>query len=156
MLRRTTKSIETNNITMCKISDKLKLCTCAEDIDEVAHTWSLYRYIKGREVLMIGEVVMPHFIDDKVDKLNKKALLELVNRPNIFDKPIELKSKDRLVLSFDCSALEGKEEAPSYESRIAYGFEYKSGVWIEKEYDFFDWKRKHEELYEGKIELGND
>lgn len=141
---------------MCEISNKLKLCSCAKNIDELPHVWELHRFVKGRKVFAVGEAMMPSYIDPKIDNLNRITLIKLVNGPNIFDKPFEFKDKDLLALSFNCSEFEMNENYLSVGSRITYGFEYKKGKWIEKEHDFFLWMEKHEELFQGKIEVEND
>ena len=44
---------------MCKISDKLKLCTCkTENIEQLKNYWILYKYHKS-DIIMMGLPMLP-------------------------------------------------------------------------------------------------
>ena len=126
---------------MCKISDKLKLCTCKTAIDNLKHYWVLYRFVNGKEEMLMGEPVMPVFIDPAMDTFNRSLLLKLLNDGNIFDDPLYPVNKDRLQLYFKISD----------EGGVHYGFIYKKNDWQAIEFDYFDWFSKHDEIKKGKI-----
>jgi hypothetical protein len=129
---------------MCKISDKLQLCTCAAgSIDKLRHYWVLHQLVKGKNTIVIGELVPPYFIDDVTDLQNKALLLNLLNNGNVFDAPVHPAKGDLLELSFLC----GKTDY----DRLYYGFKYTGTEWIEKEYDAFTWMQHHEEAAFGKV-----
>jgi len=127
---------------MCEISDKLKLCTCIDKIDELEHFWVLHRFIKGQENFVIGEPMLPNFLDKKTDLKNRNLLLDLLNSGNVFDQPIIPKAKDRLELSFYDGSLE---------QRITYGFVFKKGKWEEEGYDPLEWMWHHKPENHSKI-----
>ena len=126
---------------MCTVSDKLKLCTCAANAERLTNYWVLYRFVKGKEEMIMGMPVMPAIIDPATDTINRKTLLELLNDGNVFDEPLYPVNKDRLQLSFETTT-----------GRLDYGFIYKKNTWIEIEYDFFMWYTKHDQIKEGEIE----
>ena len=126
---------------MCKISDKLQLCSCKTAIDNLKHYWVLYRYVNGKTESILGEPVMPAFIDPETDVLNRGLLKTLLNDGNVFDDPLYPVNKDRLLLSFGLS--DG--------GFINYGFVYKKNEWQEIKYNYFDWFSEHDEIKKGKI-----
>ncbi len=126
---------------MCTISDKLKLCTCKNISDHVKHYWILYRYVKGKEELIMGMPVMPANIAPGTDNINRKLLLNLLNTGNVFDEPLYPVHKDRLQISFEMN--EG--------GCLNYGFVYKKNTWAPIAYDFFEWYFSHDEIKQGKI-----
>jgi hypothetical protein len=126
---------------MCTVSNKLKLCTCKNDATITKDFWALYRFVKGKKDIVIGESVMPAFIDPEKDIYNQNLLLKLLNEGNVFDEPLFPINKDRLQISFD---LEEK-------GQLNYGFLFKTNQWTIIEYDCFDWLTAHKEIKEGKI-----
>jgi len=126
---------------MCSISDKLNLCTCNDIDTDHSHYWVLYRFVKGKNEITAGEIVMPAFIDQETDINNRNLLLKLLNNGNVFDQPIYPVNKDLLLLSFKTK--EG--------DHFNYGFLFQKGCWQETEYDPFVWENKHEEIKTGEI-----
>jgi hypothetical protein len=127
---------------MCTVSDKLKLCTCGVNADEIykmPNYWVFYKYDKHKNDIIIGEIMMPYFINRINHKYNLEQLLKLLNEGNVFDFEIQVKHKDRLLLRLTLPAENGRE------AEINYGFEYRHGKWINKEYDYFTWADKHVE-----------
>lgn len=52
---------------MCKITSKIKLCTCkAISTDSLQNYWSLYRFNKDKNEVIVGET----FMSIKFDPLN--------------------------------------------------------------------------------------
>lgn len=128
---------------MCKISDKLILCTCEiTDIQRLIHYWILYRYNAKKGILMIGETIGFDLLLQMKNPDNLKTLLDRLNGGNIFDKTIDFKNKDRLQISIHFN----ENDSPT-----DYGFEFKNGKWKVFEFDYFIWKSEHFEVKEGKI-----
>lgn len=125
---------------MCKVSDKLKLCTCKTDVNALKHYWIFYSYAKGKNNYIVGEPMLPAFISPEDDRFNQQALINLLNGHNCFDSGIEPVDKDRLVISFTI----GK-------GPISYGFEFKRGKWIRSAYDPLEWEWNHTAVQSGKI-----
>jgi len=64
---------------MCIVPDKLKRCTCTEDKEEFIHYRELHRLVKGKDVIIMGELVPPAETGTKTNQLNKQMLLQLGN-----------------------------------------------------------------------------
>jgi hypothetical protein len=129
---------------MCKISDKLQLCTCAAtSVDKLKHYWVLYKLVKGKNHFIVGETMPPFLIEDITNLQNKSLLLQLLNDGNVFDEPIHPAQGDLLELSFQCNKT-------AY-GRLYYGFKYMRGKWREEEYDSLSWSWHHDEAAVGEI-----
>jgi hypothetical protein len=126
---------------MCTVSNHLKLCTCGELPEEVKHYWALFRYVEGKEEVIMGSPIMPADIHPETNQLNRELLLRLLNEVNAFDKPIYPQEKDRLLISFDVDDV----------SRLNYGFTYHENKWQQLPYDYFDWHTRHDNIKMGKI-----
>lgn len=127
---------------MCTISSKLKLCACkTKNVYSLKNYWVLHRFVKGQNVIVLGETIYP-FTNPLVDKkLNEETLLALLNNRNIFDSDIEFKEKDLLHIAFN---FDGKYQGD-------YGFKFKKGQWVNVGYEVFLWMQQHEEIKWGKI-----
>ena len=126
---------------MCTVSNKLQLCTCKTNAQGDKHFWVLYRYVKGKNEMIVGLPVMPVSIAPAINKINLTTLLQLLNEGNVFDEPLFPVNKDRVLLSF--SMPDG--------DTLKYGFVYSKNKWVAKAYDFFSWFEQHDEIKEGKI-----
>jgi hypothetical protein len=127
---------------MCTVSDKLKLCTCGVDADEIykmPNYWVFYKYEKDRTYRVLGMPYFPETIKLDDHNYNLKHIPKMLNEGNVFDFEIQVKHKDRLLLRLTLPAENGRE------AEINYGFEYRHGKWINKEYDYFTWADKHVE-----------
>jgi hypothetical protein len=130
---------------MCKVSNKIKFCTChVDDMDDLPHFWIFHSYHEEQELMVVGSPIMPVAIDEATDLINREALLKRVNEQDAFDVELLPKEKDRLQLSFSC---EGERNF----GRLDYGFEYRDGKWEEEDYESFDWMMKHKEKQFGEI-----
>jgi hypothetical protein len=126
---------------MCNISDKLKLCTCSDVNTDHSHYWVLYRFVKGKKEMTVGEIIMPAHIEPETDTSNQNLLLTLLNTGNVFDEPVNAVNKDLLLLSFKTKKGD----------HINYGFLFRKGCWEGTKYDPFVWENKHEEIKTGEI-----
>ena len=128
---------------MCSVSDKLKLCTCGEDVyDSAKHYWIFHRYVKGRNEMLVGSIMCPYFADPETDQQNLETILHALNEGNPFDVDLNPKNHDRLSLHFSC------DESLAH---LSYGFRYNGKVWKVIPYNVFDFMQKHEEGQEGEI-----
>lgn len=132
---------------MCRVSDKLRLCTCRGNITRARHYWVFQRPGKLNDIHIMGEPVMPAMIDPEDDAFNSEFLLKLLNEGDVFDIDLKPRSKDRLQLSFYVK----KPEEGSESDHIHYCFIYKHGKWCKHLYDPFEWEGEPEEKMKGKI-----
>ena len=130
---------------MCQLSPKLQLCTCATNGSMPKNYWVLYRFNKQRNMMVIGEVLIPAYIHPDTDAYNTQLLTQLLNDGNVFDVDISPKPKDGLLLSFSVA------NQPNTTERIDYGFQYQEAKWLAIPYDVFDWGNQYEEAANGKI-----
>lgn len=130
---------------MCTVSSELKLCSCKiEDFDNVKYYWVLHRFVEGKDLMVLGEVML-NYPDENIDhKLNEKVILKALNAKNIFDFEPILNNKDLLHLAFKFTEDDWQHHN--------YGFEFKNGKWCKAEYDGLTWMQQHEEFKQGKIE----
>jgi hypothetical protein len=128
---------------MCKVSDNLKLCTCTGTVASLKHYWIFHRFDKEKNVVVIGEPMLPAFISPEDDSFNREKLQLLLNEGNAFDTDIIAAEKDRLEISF-CIG-------PEMTDRISYGFEFRNGKWEPIEFDPLAWMGEYEEQEAGKI-----
>jgi hypothetical protein len=130
---------------MCKVSDKIKFCTCkAKSTEQLKNYWVFHRFIKGKFELVIGQPMLPFLIDEQTHLLNRETLLKRVNEADAFDIDLKPKQNDRLQLSFNFG--------DTIYDRIDYGFLYRNKKWIVTGFDSLEWMWKHEEEKFGKIE----
>ena len=127
---------------MCKVSDKLLLCTCkAENIDSLKNYWVFYRRNKNKNLFIVGSMIIPYAQEENIEKYNEGTLLRLMNTPSTFDVDLKPKAGDRIQLHFTVND----------EQFMNYGFEYKRSKWILHAYNQFEWDEKYDESKHGKI-----
>ena len=85
---------------MCKATDQIILCTCkAKSTESLKNYWGLHRFDKTKNLDCIGEVYVPaYFFDPENYKKNNLAILEQLNKANIFDAPLLCQPKDKLFI----------------------------------------------------------
>ena len=134
---------------MCKVSDKIKLCTCGvNSVSKLKHYWILHRYNKAKNDIIIGDFMLPYMLDEKMLINNKAMLLKQLNEADAFDVELSPKNKDRLQLTFTCPG--------SKNQQITYGYSYKKGKWIEEDFDPLEWCWHHDEQKFGIINSALD
>ena len=131
---------------MCKVSDKIKFCTCVDDsieIEELNNYWVLHRYNKDKDMSVMGEPILPNGLQSMFE-INKKILVDTLNSPEAFDKKIEIKEGDKLevVLCNNSSDDTGS---------LYYNFSYSGKIWKSIESDSFDIMSKFDPVNEGGI-----
>ena len=132
---------------MCKVSDKLKLCTCKiKNVYQLKHYWILYKYQKSNEHL-VGESVLPQQfkIGIENDEYNANQLATLLNDGNCFDIDLTINHKDILELNFTCDLHTATKES----LHLVYEFVYKKRKWIINDPDPFNTDKLHKN--QGKI-----
>lgn len=83
---------------MCKLSDKLSLCSCEADIDYDKNHWVLNRFRADKNIISVGIPVWPTFIDSEIENHNTVLLTGMLNDGSCFDFELEFQEKDQLVL----------------------------------------------------------
>jgi hypothetical protein len=125
---------------MCKASHKLILCSCStEQVHELKNFWEYYQFIEGKYAYCCGSIEQIYtLISREDDKHNRKTLAVRVNEPDLFDTPVNPKSKDRLLISLHNNT---------------YCFEFKRNKWniMNEDYNYFEWTGRHDTALSGKI-----
>ena len=124
--------------TMCEVSKNLKLCTCHSDMDEIENVWMYARFVDGKRHFILGEPMVPNYINPATNKVNKMRITRMLNQRNCFDIEINHMDKDQLHLSFDKYSL-------------FYSFEYRNNKWksIQSEPLMVEWF--HDVIHYGKM-----
>ncbi|MEI7802199.1 MAG: hypothetical protein WCI97_06125 [Bacteroidota bacterium] len=122
---------------MCKVSDKLKLCSCKTEIVEtLKHYWILSRP-NGTEGNIIGEIMPPAYIGEQMEHLNESTLRKLLNNGNCFDVELKLQENDTLSLHFTCyQNHNGKQLDNYYGNYLVYAVKYINGTWRQGEWNY--------------------
>ena len=83
---------------MCKVSDQIKFCSCASniDIEEMDNYWVLHRRNPNKNDLVIGSVISLTGLDERNFKINHKILEKRINESDAFDIPLALQTGDTL------------------------------------------------------------
>ena len=111
---------------MCTISDKLKLCTCKDGVENLEHYWVLRRGINNGYNI-VGEILPPLEIGKELDKLNINTIQKLLNEGYCFDVDLNLQDDDSLILYFTCN--NDQLQYPISGNYLAYSFVYKNSKW---------------------------
>lgn len=115
---------------MCKVSDKLKLCTCGvDDINELPHYWILYKYA-DKGIWRVGQPIFPAVIGERTETHNIDTLQKLLNDGNCFDFEVKLEENDRLVFTFTCVDNANMMVSSHRGNYLEYTFVWKNGAWI--------------------------
>lgn len=123
---------------MCKVSDRLKLCSCkTENVETLKHYWILKRHNGGDDSIM-GDAIMPANIGENANDLNIDTILTALNEGNCFDIEMQHKQNDTLELHFRLDS-----------GYLAYSFKFENNRWKKTEYDPFG--ANLENIQEGKI-----
>ena len=110
---------------MCKISDKIKFCTCVDEdveIEKLDNYWILYREDKSKKldfIIQIGEFVLTENMSSNFE-FNKNTILKRLNEDDAFDMPIQFKKNDYLQVN-----LISKNDL----EKILYSFWFYYGTW---------------------------
>ncbi|MBL7778445.1 MAG: hypothetical protein JNK66_09160 [Chitinophagales bacterium] len=132
---------------MCRVSHKLKLCTCSSSKAQPRNYWIFHRYNSTKNISIMGEPMLPASISPEDDAFNDALLLKLLNKGDVFDTDLHPQNQDRLQLSFYVNHPAAKSEC----QHIHYGFEYHNGQWQHQPYEPLEWESTHDEEEEGKI-----
>jgi len=125
---------------MCIVSDKIKFCTCATgSYEELPHYWLLYRFDKEKDLMCIGEPLIPYDLLQINYKLNAQTIGDRLNEGDAFDKAIAFTPKDQLEIVINNLSVDDIE-------RMTFCFRYKKGKWVEEEYDVFELMNRYDEL----------
>ena len=135
---------------MCKVSDKLKLCSCkTQDIRELKHYWILKRN-DGGDLSVVGETMIPVNIGEKADKLNADTLCVMLNEGNCFDVEMQHRQNDILELHFTCIADRNNVLNGHWNGNfLEYEFRFRNKKWRKAHYDPFSLHL--EDIQSGKI-----
>ena len=135
---------------MCKVSDKLKLCSCKTEIVEtLKHYWILSRP-NGTEGNIIGEILPPAYIGEQVERLNESTIRKLLNDGNFFEVELDLQENDTLSLHFTCNHNHmGKQIDNYYGNYLVYAFKNKNKKWHKGDWNYIG--SNGDDIQSGKI-----
>jgi hypothetical protein len=135
---------------MCKISDKIKLCSCkTKNVDRLKHYWVLNRPEK-KDIEMLGSIIPPADIGEKIEKFNITTLRKQLNDGNCFDIELSHQENDVLELHFTCTPkLDSGKTDSDFGNYLVYAFVFKKGKWKKTSYDHFG--NNLSEVQAGKI-----
>lgn len=122
---------------MCKVSNKLKLCSCKTiDVERLKHYWILYRPNNDGHCI-VGEMILPANIGEKADKYNSNTIRKNLNEGNCFDVEMQHQENDILELIFYYK--QDPEKVALYWAGdfLSYAFAYKEGKWRKHEIEPF-------------------
>ena len=130
---------------MCKVSDKIKFCTCSSDtinIDELDSYWILYRYNdkKEREITIGSFYIIGNL---EFDSSNKITILNRLKESDAFDIPIQFNNQDSLVIHIDQF---------NHSNELLYYFQFIDGEWLSQEYNPFSISDSSDEFKFGKLD----
>lgn len=129
---------------MCRVSDKIKFCTCTNGpVENLKHYWILYRFNKDKNDGCMGMPIMPTYITDLSFEENQTTLLNRLNEVDAFDIPLKFKAKDIIEIVINNTS--------AYQDPFTYSFKYKKGKWIAEETDSFEIMNHFDEENSGKI-----
>ena len=118
---------------MCKVSDKLKLCSCKiENVESLKHYWILNRP-EDKDQFTIGLILPPANIGEQIEKFNVNRLRKQLNNGDCFDVTLIHQENDILELHFTCKP-KNDTDSGNY---LVYAFVYKNGKWKKTSHDPF-------------------
>jgi hypothetical protein len=124
---------------MCKVSEKFKLCTCANgSMIDLQHYWVLHRYSAIKKDFIMGMPILPSMVDPVLLFENTEAILDRLNEGDAFDFEITFQDKDclEIVLNHD---------------EMNFTFTYKKGKWTKDDQDFFSLENYYNNHLEGEV-----
>ncbi|WP_395063220.1 hypothetical protein [Flavobacterium sp.] len=128
---------------MCQISNTIKFCTCkVKSTDSLQNYWAVYRRNKAKNIIIVGEVMLPSEWIEPNYKKNYTVLKNRINETDPFDIPINFKVGDFLEIVFNNN---------DYDKRVVYGFKYSTSEWITNKNDAFELMGKFDKIHFGKI-----
>jgi hypothetical protein len=130
---------------MCIVSDKLKFCTCvSSSTDKLNNYWLLHRFVKDKDLDILGLCIMPSEFSDSNFIMNSLTLQKRLNEPDAFDIPIKFKAKDQLEIVFN-------NLSKDFDKRLTYCFIFKKGQWVKTEHAAFELMNRYDEYAFGKL-----
>jgi hypothetical protein len=129
---------------MCEVSHKIKFCTCGtEEISSLKDYWIFYRFNRQKDIMVIGDVMMPYMIDAATEKVNQEVIQERLNENGAFDVELKAGNNDLLLVSI----LAGPEQ----DNRLDYGYQFQNGRWIAYCFNPLEWEGRHDKKSFGKV-----
>ncbi|HAP69436.1 MAG TPA: hypothetical protein DCR04_06880 [Flavobacteriales bacterium] len=134
---------------MCKVSEKIKFCTCGDiqNIEELDDYWILHRFNKDKDEddIMIGMLAPPTVFRDSNFEFNENAILERLNTGEAFDKPMNLEKRDRLEVVINMNDDDGS---------FSYNFQFYGRKWKAVKEDVLGLLERYDQNKRGKVEAG--
>ena len=130
---------------MCLPLDKIKFCTCNNDVTKLDNYWVLYRKNRSKNKLIfkIGEVILRN---DRMRYIDMGVIEDRLSELDAFDVELSFRNKDVLSLVLNNNA-ENEEDA------LIYDFEYIKGKWNGLDRSPFDIEENYKELVNGEIKI---
>jgi hypothetical protein len=130
---------------MCRVSDKIKFCTCVDgSYEDLPHYWLLYRFNKQKDLQCIGLPIMPTDFLQPNFQIDRQTLSIRLNEPDAFDKKIQFKAKDQLEIVINNLLDESQ--------RMVFTFRFRKGKWVDEGCDVFELMNRYDELEFGNFQ----
>jgi hypothetical protein len=129
---------------MCKISDKIKFCTCSdvENLAALGSYWILHQPDEDNDEFVIGTCAEPTSFTDPNFEFNEGVILERLNDGKAFDKPFEFVKNDRLEVVIKVDDVRGS---------FNYNFKYSGRKWKALAEDVFGLMNHYKHHKQGAI-----
>ena len=130
---------------MCLPLDKIKFCTCNNDVTKLDNYWVLYRKNRSRKNLIfkVGEAIL---LEDRMKYLNMGVIEDRLSEPDAFDLEISFKNKDVLSLVLN-------NNSENEDDTLIYDFEYIKGKWSGLDRSPFDFDENYKDIANGEIKI---
>ena len=130
---------------MCHVSDQIKFCTCASDIDveEMDNYWVLHRRDPNKNDMVMGSFNSLIGLDEKDYNINHKILEKRINESDAFDIALSLHAGDVLHIHLTTTLADINVEDN-------YSFEFKD-KWTRYDYDMWSLLGMYDMLKQGLI-----
>ena len=129
---------------MCKISKKLKLCTCNNSEELGSETWSYYRLEEGKNLYLVGEIKWLRAMDPQKKRTQKSIICRMLNKSNCFDIEMQHKEGDILEIIFKVDD----------ENMAIHRFLFSYNKWKTCHIDSFEISRQRNLIKQGNIVNG--
>jgi hypothetical protein len=129
---------------MCRISDKIKFCTCSpiDNVEDMENYWVVYKFNKDKNEFILGEPMIPTAFRDPKFVLNETVILDRLNDGDAFDKPFKFNKYDRLEVVLKINPMDD-----SY----CYNFLFGGRKWKAVEEDPFELMNQYDQEKEGEV-----
>ncbi|MEY3786413.1 MAG: hypothetical protein RIQ94_1430 [Pseudomonadota bacterium] len=108
-------------------------------LTKLDHYWILHRFNEAKDIIIIGEPIMPYEMPHPNYGINAATLTTRLNDNDAFDIAIKFEEKDQLEIVFNNLTKDPLKI-------LTYHFKYTNGKWFEEDNDPFDLMNHYDDL----------